>query len=982
MAHEVSSERKFVAVVLPWLAAGVAMLLYLLTINHWVSLSSLLPVARVSGWIWQSSLTDPLYWLVTYPLHWLPAAVIPFGLNLFAAVCACLTLALLARSVSLLPHDRTKEQRIREGSPFSLLSAPVAWLAPVLAVLVCGLQLTFWENATTGSMEMLNLLLFAYVIRCLLEFRIDGRESWLLRASLVYGAGMANNWAMIGFFPLFLAALIWIKGFSFFETRFLGRMFILGVVGLSLYLVLPTVSALTAGSEVSFWQALRANLTNQKTYLMALVFNKDALINGDQPLWVLGLPSLLPILALSIRWPSFMGDISKIGVALANLAFHVIFFVLLVVCLWVSLDPQFSPRHYQPLLGNYGILLLPLYYLGALSIGYFVGYFLLVFGVTPSGRQRFRKTYPPVVNYSVLAAVLTLAVITPLLLLWRNFPQIQITNGPQLRTYANLLADKLPTGGNAVLLSDDARKLLLLQSALTQAGKSKDYVLLDTASLEWPAYYKFLKKTYPARWQTIPPKEVKRVAEADLQRILYHIVQTNSAYYLHPSFGYYFEVLYPEPHGLVYKLSAYPTNSVLAPPPSAEIIAENEAFWNTAEERALRQIARSLAPAKAETSLNLLDRLAQGAHLLAETNRDATFLGGFYSQALNFWGVQLQREGQLTRAADCFSRAVELNPDNVVAEINLSCNHNLQAGQKSGVQITKSVEDKFGHRNWDQVMRDNGPFDEPVFCYAQGTALLQGGNSHQAALAFERVRALEPQNVAAQVSLAQIYFFHSLPDDALQVIQGIHAKADPQVIDHTNQVEMLAIEAAANLTKGNLKAAATAVQLALDKAPRDHDLLVAATKVYMDFGCYTNALPLIDEQLRTRPDDAGALFYQGNAFLQLNDFAAAIPPLTRLLDMETNNFSKAHYLAQFMRAKAYLGLRKFTEAKADYETLSKALPKEFPVYFDLGEIAYRERDTRAAIQYYELYKANAPTNNNNDLTLVDSRLAELKQSSP
>jgi len=48
---------------------------------------------------------------------------------------------------------------------------------------------------------MLDLLLFAYVIRNLLEFRLDGRESWLLKASLVYGAGMTNNWAMIGFFP-------------------------------------------------------------------------------------------------------------------------------------------------------------------------------------------------------------------------------------------------------------------------------------------------------------------------------------------------------------------------------------------------------------------------------------------------------------------------------------------------------------------------------------------------------------------------------------------------------------------------------------------------------------------------------------------------------------------------------------------------------------------------------------------------------------
>jgi tetratricopeptide (TPR) repeat protein len=98
--------------------------------------------------------------------------------------------------------------------------------------------------------------------------------------------------------------------------------------------------------------------------------------------------------------------------------------------------------------------------------------------------------------------------------------------------------------------------------------------------------------------------------------------------------------------------------------------------------------------------------------------------------------------------------------------------------------------------------------------------------------------------------------------------------------------------------------------------------------------------------------------------------------------METNNFSKAHYLAQFMRAKAYLGQQKLDLAKADYEVLHQALPKEFPVYFDLGNIAYREKDTNAAIRNYELYKANAPTNLTTELELVNTRLAELKHGSP
>jgi tetratricopeptide (TPR) repeat protein len=418
---------------------------------------------------------------------------------------------------------------------------------------------------------------------------------------------------------------------------------------------------------------------------------------------------------------------------------------------------------------------------------------------------------------------------------------------------------------------------------------------------------------------------------------------------------------------------------VLAPAPTPDIIAENEAFWNKADETALGRVAGAATPATGQSGL--LDRLAQKAHLIVETNRDALSLGTFYSQALNFWGVQLQRQGQLAQAAAHFSRALELNPDNVVAQVNLECNRQLQAGQKTSVQISKEVEEKFGHRTWDQIMRDNGPFDEPTFCLAQANEFLGGGNNHQAAQQFERVRALEPGNLTARVNLAQIYYFSGLPNEAIQVINEIRSRGDNVAIDHTNAVQLLGIETAAHLANGDLRGAETAVREALTKSPRDVDLLAAATKVYIDFGCYTNALNTIEQQLQIRPDDPGALFYKGNACLQLNEFAQAIGPLTKVLEMETNNFSKAHYLAQFMRAKAYLGMEKLKEAKQDYVMLSKALPSEFPVYFDLGDIAYREKDTNAAIQYYQLYLANAPTNVDKDIKTVNTRLEELKRGS-
>ncbi|MGH7989890.1 MAG: protein O-mannosyl-transferase family, partial [Limisphaerales bacterium] len=238
---------------LPWLLAAAAFAIYCLTLNHWVSLFNLGTVAKISGWTWQPEVTNPISFLVTHPFRWLPAVAIPIALNIFSAVCAALTLGLLARSIAILPHDRTDAQRSRERSVFSFLTIRSAWLPPVLAVAACGWEMTFWEQATNYTGEMFDLLLFAFVIWSLLEYRIDEREGRLFLAALVYGAGMADDWAMVGFFPLFIGAVVWIRGLSFFNARFLTRMMLFGFLGVLFYLLLPTLAVFSHKMPVPFW---------------------------------------------------------------------------------------------------------------------------------------------------------------------------------------------------------------------------------------------------------------------------------------------------------------------------------------------------------------------------------------------------------------------------------------------------------------------------------------------------------------------------------------------------------------------------------------------------------------------------------------------------------------------------------------------------------------------------------------------------------
>src|SRR5436309_2160495 len=106
MEPEVVQQKKFVSAILPWAIAAGAGLTYLLTLNHFVTFNSLTQVGRIAGWVWQPDLYAPLTWLATYPLRFLAPQKIPLALNLLSGFCAALTLALLARSVALLPHDR------------------------------------------------------------------------------------------------------------------------------------------------------------------------------------------------------------------------------------------------------------------------------------------------------------------------------------------------------------------------------------------------------------------------------------------------------------------------------------------------------------------------------------------------------------------------------------------------------------------------------------------------------------------------------------------------------------------------------------------------------------------------------------------------------------------------------------------------------------------------------------------------------------
>ena len=1010
---------------LPWAIAAGALLLYLVTLNRWVTLDSLPYVARVTGWDWTLPFQTPLFYLLTYPFRWLPTSWEPLFLNIFTAVCAALTLALLARSVALLPHDRTHEQRLRERSEFSLLSIPAAWVPPLLAALVCGLELTFWEHSTAATNEALDLLLFGYVIRCLLEYRIDQRDSWLTRMAFVYGLGITNNFAMIGFFPCILAAVLWIRGRSFFEFKFVSRMFAFGLLGLSLYLLLPLVWAMSGNPTIGFWEALRSNLVTQKMALWDMPGLRSRAL-------ILCVTSLVPIVIIGIRWPSTFGDTSVAGAFFANIMFRVVHVVFFVACLAVTLDLQFSPRSVGARL-PWAPSFLTFYYLTALSIGYFSGYLLLVFGDSRAKSRQRRSGLQRLFNKLVVATVWLALIGVPTALIAKNWNSVRTTNGPVLRQFAELSTKALPPNG-AIVMSDDPRSLLLLSARLSSDKVLQNYVLVHTRSLIGPDYHRELQKRHPTRWPNFftnqPADEV--IDDGSLLRVVTLLSRTNEIYYLHPSFGYYFEQFHLRPRGLVYQLAPYSTNAIF-PPALAEADRKlNQDFWKGLDDS--------------------LNALASGG---ATDSRDARYVSQYYSRALNYWGVAVQRNPALTNSAkleiagDCFQLAANLNTNNVPAQSNLEFNHAVRTGSPRVIETAKSVEDKFGlYRGWEPMLVDNGPFDHPDFCLQLGYIFAGQGLYRQAAIQLDRVITLEKTNVVAELALADVFAQAKLPEQALEQVAKIRAHGESESLPAEIDLPLARIEATAHFSRQHIAEAEKTLKEAFARHPKHPAILDTLLQIYAQTGRldeaiatseeiieadpgraqsyinqatlhlrkeqpekaiatverilltspqqpqallykiflliqakdYPNARAAIDALLNVDPENADALLYQAVIEIEKKDYAKALEPLNEILERQPRNVN-----ALRDRAIAYLQLDQLSKAEKDYDTMRRIITRDavYVAYYGLGEVAFKKNDMTKARKFYQLYLQHAPQEDTPELAKekadVVRRLEGLKE---
>jgi tetratricopeptide (TPR) repeat protein len=925
----------FVTRRLPWWLGGGALLFYLVTLNPWISPGSLETIARLAGWQWQPDIGQPLTLVVFAPLKLLPAAWRPWLANFITALVAALVLQQLARSVAILRQDVAPEDRLRKKllGPM-ILSGPLAWLPSVFAALVCGLQLSFWEHATAASGELLSLLCFAVAFRCVLEFRLEPRDKWLYRAAFGFALGMTDNWLMVGYLPAFIAAVIWVRGYgACLNWRFLLRMTGAAGLGLSLYLLVPTLLCLSAPEQWRFGPALKAELAAQKQALQ--IFRLPAFR-------LLVLTAVLPFGLLAVKWRSHtvqLADDTHLGVFFSKASGHFIHALFFLAAIWIAFEPALVSRQVErpPLLLLYQ-------YTWALVAGHCAGYLLLFRGSAPARR--------PVAGPGFVA--LALLIIVPLTLGWKSFGDIRLTNAGALRELARQQADDLPAG-KITVLSDELRQLMLLRAELVARDRDREVMLVDTRALPWVAYHQHLTSEYGTRWpEAQGTNQVGSIAPAGMLAGIQKVAANEPVVYLHPSSGFFFEDFRVEPQGWIQQLKPrQPANAAHADE-MRRAVAESGRIWQQRWTNSLALLAHRLENQR-RTTASWGRAPWKSFRLANRANETATLLAGAYTKVLNHWGVQAQRAGGTREVQEWFDRALQFDPDNLSAQINREFITRRQRGATNRLTLAWLRETHptllARYERWADVISRNGPVDEPTFLFHTGRMYLAANNPRQAWAAFARSAELEKDWLAPQLAQAQCHN-----------VLGQHAAAlaltDPAKISGALKgpacAQWLRVRATALWRIGQTNEAVAFTGRVAVEHPQEPLVLLTAAEFLAEAGRFEEEIKWREVLLRRDPKRLEWIVKKGLAELRANQFEPAIMTLTQALMLEPKSAG-----ARLFRAVAALRAGKLEDARRDYQELLKYPAQTRSALFGLGSVAWRERDTNAMILYYQAFLTNS-----------------------
>jgi tetratricopeptide (TPR) repeat protein len=791
------------------------------------------------------------------------------------------------------------------------------------------------------------LLLMALALWLLMEYNVRQSPRWLDAAAVVWGAGMAESWVMQLTLPLFVGGLIWLLRLRFFQWKVVLRLAALGLAGFSVYVVQPMVNGLAPHSPWTLGEAWLASLRETK-YMFELVYY--GFWRGHRLLLVAALLYfLVPTLSLLVRLRD-EGTRNKSGVDQFQVwIYRSLRVVLLLVCFWLAFDPTVGLRQMVQHQMGIGLPLLTFDYVNALGAAFLVGNLLLISQPVPA-RDRMDRPYGreskiPWRQWVPAAAATGIALVAAGLIA-RNAPAIWRMNFHPAEDFGVLAVKSLPAGGG-VVMCDFPERLLVFQAALARQHLASDWLAVDTRELAKAEYRAGLQRRLPAGWLT--EKNRHELTPLETLRLLAQVAATNRMFYLHPSYGYYFEAFYLQPTGSIYEMKLRGKDPLDVPPLTGAEVAANESFWTGAWNRDLA----SLVPPPSGT-YGLTGKLAHYGLVPASRAQDLA-VAEWYSILLNTWGVALQKAGHLAEANARFEQALELDTNNLSARISLACNTNLQAGVKLGLGEVTKLADQLGNlERLNAVMDRGGPFDEPAMDYLMSRSFQSQGLMVQAAEQLERVHTLAQDAVVPELELADIYNRLRLTGRSRPLID--HLREEMRKMPANSQLDMnlALLDADSWALQTNLANARNVLQTLAEAYPNDPDITTRVMATYVSLGDLTNALQLADAQLAKKPDDPTGLNTKATILLQAGRTTEAIGILDHLL-LLTNLPS-----ARLNRALGSLANRDFHQAESDLHELENEGNDSPVINFGFALVAQHSNDTNQALHYLQLCLTNVP----------------------
>ena len=876
-----------------------------------------------------------------------------------------MSLALLTRSVQLLPLNRLRVQRMFLTGHSGRFLRPEAWLPPVLSALACGLSFSFWRDATAGTGAMLDLLMLAATLWSLLEYRTSRKRIWLSRAALIWGLTMAENWAALLTLPLILfsAVLLFYSRYLACSKKILQQpsrrmqaaallqfqhrrqwhlckwMFI----GLSVSAILPLFNWLSPGIHWSLAHGILESLRALKqTYALVYWDYQASTLDTILLLATACVCLSLPLLLKFKREPSYQSSVQG---RLQLLGLHLFYALCLTGCLWLTLEPAIGPQAILQKTLNLATPLTGLMYVNALCIGYLAAHFLLIYGADLAAiswsNRRFNP--PPFLPQGSRLFILPAMVILPLalasLLVARSLPAINRPNQLALVTYGQQILQSLPAGGGLVL-TDDPVKGEVLQGAASQLEYNR-WQAADTSQLWSPDYRRHLRLT-PA---TVPADN-DNPGEAGLFSWLSNLQASQPVYYLPTGFGNLLEWFLPEPgvfgQALHPALASRPAGPNLTPP----AFASGEQFWNQIwlSTLAACRVPEGLFPANGrwEEKLHLRTLPDEQSHLLLE----------WYSAALNTWGVELQRSGHLAAAGRRFEQASYLNPDNFIARINLTTSHALLSGRPITFAGSSGIIGQLNDsRQLLRALPRYGPVDDPLFCCLLGSIFTHQKMERQAVEQLERARQLSPTAFAPGILLAELYAGTGQSAKLRSTLDQLESLAASQPQNQALADRLQQFETRIKSHQQTTIDTPQGVSQQLNPAP---------IALENDFnGCiarndFAGAMQVIDRQLVRTPGNLKARVNQAGVFILMGQLTNGLNALSEVI--ATTNLP----LARLDRANVWLKLGNLAAAENDYRAVELSGEESFQANYGLARVAQARHDTNQTMFYLERCLSCAP----------------------